>query len=396
MKALQLKQSFNPFFLLLLLCDQAFGQDGVGEEETGHPVVQGVTGISPMKSLLMKKIQRKTVNVNLKKMVAMKNALRKTNMMKKFVSLVESSQKSGEQDFEDTHRSPKFGAARLVYKHLRNPQVEHLSRLRAEEQKEEHWGYTGNTGCDYWGSINHNCLGISQSPINMDSTLMVVEQDSSRTRILFSNYDRVTARSTRLENNGHSVELKVVSGNPTMTGGNLQSEYQLVQLHFHWGDTDHTGSEHTINSRRFPLEMHLLHLALDIPSTQQGGMAVAGFVWDISEEDNPNIEPVIQGIKEIRAAHTDCRMKSEQFRLSSLIAPAVSGSYYSYSGSLTTPGCDEVVQWLLFSTPLTISSRQIAEFRSVLDADGEPIVNNFRPVQPLNDRTVVHYGLHQN
>eukprot|EP00092_Neocalanus_flemingeri_P037331 GFUD01040655.1.p1 GENE.GFUD01040655.1~~GFUD01040655.1.p1 ORF type:complete len:324 (-),score=73.14 GFUD01040655.1:92-1063(-) len=259
-----------------------------------------------------------------------------------------------------------------------------------EEHVEEHWEYTGRTGTEYWGTINENCLGSSQSPINMDPTLMEVEQDRSIARIQFVNYDKVTARSTMLENNGHTVELKVLSGDPTMSGGFLTSEYQLAQLHFHWGDTNSMGSEHTIDRRRFPLEMHLVHLASNIATTQQGGLAVAGFVWEITREDNPHIEAVIAGIKHIRVPHTETHLE-ENFKLSSLILPAVSGPYFSYQGSLTTPGCDEVVQWILFSTPLPISSRQIAAFRSVFDMDGQPIVNNFRPVQPLHDRTVTYY-----
>ena len=72
-----------------------------------------------------------------------------------------------------------------------------------------------------------------------------------------------------------------------------------------------------------------------------------------------------------------------------LIQSSQSGPYYSYEGSLTTPGCDEVVQWVLYSNPLSISSRQLAVFRTILDHNGNPLLQNFRPVQPLNGRTVV-------
>ena len=109
-----------------------------------------------------------------------------------------------------------------------------------------------------------------------------------------------TEDNTELENNGHTVELKVtsfsfqttfhhsycqVTTNPSgarMSGGHLESEYELAQLHFHWGSVDSVGSEHTIDRVPFPLEMHLVHLAKTIDRYQQGGLAVAGFIFKVS------------------------------------------------------------------------------------------------------------------
>ena len=76
-----------------------------------------------------------------------------------------------------------------------------------------------------------------------------------------------------------------------MSGGPLTKPYQLLQLHFHWGGADDRGSEHTIDNKRFPLEMHLVHLAADIkwgvgsatsPKNVEDGLAVAAFLWEVS------------------------------------------------------------------------------------------------------------------
>jgi carbonic anhydrase len=77
------------------------------------------------------------------------------------------------------------------------------------------------------------------------------------------------------------------------------------------------------------------------------------------------------------------------------VAPIGDGetsNYSSYSGSLTTPGCMEVVNWINFITPITISSNQLAQFRALKDGGNQDIVDNFRPVQQLNERTVTFYG----
>ncbi|CAL8378976.1 unnamed protein product [Boreogadus saida] len=47
----------------------------------------------------------------------------------------------------------------------------------------------------------------------------------------------------------------------------------------------------------------------------------------------------------------------EPFVLKELL-PASLGSYYRYTGSLTTPPCSKVVEWILFSRPVYVSYKQ--------------------------------------
>ena len=62
--------------------------------------------------------------------------------------------------------------------------------------------------------------------------------------------------------------------------------------------------------------------------------------------------------------------------------------YTTYSGSLTTPPCSEGVSWINFLTPLKVSARQMATFRTLLKDDGTAIRYNYRGVQLLNNRVV--------
>lgn len=41
------------------------------------------------------------------------------------------------------------------------------------------------------------------------------------------------------------------------------------------------------------------------------------------------------------------------------LLPATLGSYYRYAGSLTTPPCSEIVEWIIFRMPVPISYRQV-------------------------------------
>ena len=51
----------------------------------------------------------------------------------------------------------------------------------------------------------------------------------------------------------------VVSDSTYLRGGGLLGAFKFAHLHFHWGDDETTGSEHTIKGAAYPLEMHLVH-----------------------------------------------------------------------------------------------------------------------------------------
>jgi len=65
-------------------------------------------------------------------------------------------------------------------------------------------------------------------------------------------------------------------------------------------------------------------------------------------------------------------------------------SFYSYDGSLTTPGCTQDVRWFVLAEGGTVSSAAVTRFHQTIslfpDYNGYP--NNNRPVQPLNGRVI--------
>ena len=51
-----------------------------------------------------------------------------------------------------------------------------------------------------------------------------------------------------------SVVLQV-GGGMAVSGGGLPDVYHTIQLHFHWGGPATNGSEHTVDRRRYPMEV---------------------------------------------------------------------------------------------------------------------------------------------
>jgi carbonic anhydrase len=205
-------------------------------------------------------------------------------------------------------------------------------------------------------------------------------------------------------NNGHTVEFKVDLPNEyNFTGGPFgDEEYQFLQLHFHWGSVDTRGSEHTIRGKQFPMEMHMVCINSkyivndtvdDAYLTNPDGVAVLGFMFKLGEKEFVPLMNITDGISGLQSNETATRSDDEpsvplELNLASLFEGVFWRGYYTYSGSFTTPGCNEVVTWVNFKKPIEISKEQLEMYRSLTDSDGKPIVDNFRPTQNIAGRAV--------
>lgn len=73
---------------------------------------------------------------------------------------------------------------------------------------------------------------------------------------------------------------------PYVFGGRLTGEYELEGLHFHWGNKNNLGSEHTFNDVRFPMEMHIIHRNRKYGTTAEAlehrdGLTVLAFFYQV-------------------------------------------------------------------------------------------------------------------
>ena len=141
--------------------------------------------------------------------------------------------------------------------------------------------------------------------------------------------------------------------------------YRLDQYHFH------SPSEHTVDGKHFPMEMHLVHKSAD------GKLAVVG-VFIAEGAHNRAFDPVWANLPAQKGVET--HYPAVKVDVDALL-PAARTSY-RYDGSLTTPPCSEGVSWIVMTTPIELSSEQVAAFTRL-------IKDNNRPVQKLNGRTIL-------
>jgi len=285
-----------------------------------------------------------------------------------------------------------------------------------------HWGYEGVYGASCWGVHYPTCNGLKQSPIDIPAKYGGLFPGAETSPITMSGYARVrfTSLSNSAEhygdgedrvttgifkNNGHTAQLDAESTigatQGILRGGQLAGDYQILQLHFHWGANDARGSEHTVDGKEYPLELHVVHRKVGVPLadlfTTPKSLSVTGFFFEVDKYDNDNtaLAPLTNALEQIIISGSQIDFSTVNFSLVDLLKPvapidgaARSSRYSTYEGSLTTPGCYEVVEWNNFLTPLKVSRAQLKQFRMLDDSDSNDIVDNYRPPLPLNGRTV--------
>jgi carbonic anhydrase len=241
------------------------------------------------------------------------------------------------------------------------------------------WGYDGYKGPLYWGTecapkkVAHAtptpsqmpsaltnvtptptptepdqsyavCLdGVTQSPVS--GTTLNTEETLAQVPITPAN---ATAKVT---NNGHAIELGSLEKGGQPIEGNTElsfngTTYKLKQLHFHCPSEHRRWANGTYQPFN-PMEMHLVH------ESDSGTIAVVG-VFFSAGADNKELQTVLDSVDSGQNTTVD---------ISALLPAANSRSAWFYYGSLTTPSCDQVVNWFVMKQPITASSVQISAFQ---------------------------------
>lgn len=255
--------------------------------------------------------------------------------------------------------------------------------------------------------------GKFQSPINI-VTSNVRYQEFRPISLSGHSHLSIERGTLYAKNTGNTLKM-YVTNNHTLAlveGGPLTVPYKFLEMHFHWGDrlSGNTGSEHTVDGYQYPLEVHMVHKnimddTVDEALQHSNGITVLAFKFEVTQKDtntkdNHGMENLANIAKKFLVKPKSKFDKKKMKKMNWFgdvnvvnFLPVYMDEYFSYRGSLTTGGCEEAVNWIVFKDPLAITSEQLHSFQHLTREDGSQILNNFRETQPVNDRSVYYHGV---
>lgn len=259
---------------------------------------------------------------------------------------------------------------------------------------EEWWTYDGISGPDYWGLLNPEWKlcnrGRRQSPVDIEPSTLLYDPGLEALHV-----DKHKVNGT-IKNTGHSVVFRLDSSSQPITlhGGPLSYKYRVHEILLHYGRTDDKGSEHTVSGHAFPAELQVVGYNYQLyenwtdalPKTQ--GIVTVTLMMKLGNLTNVDLRMLTAHLD--RITHKGQSVNITNISIRGLLPDT--SQFMTYEGSTTMPGCHETVTWIILNKPVYISKAQVFSLRRLMQGDERNpktiLANNFRPPQPLYNRSV--------
>ena len=212
------------------------------------------------------------------------------------------------------------------------------------------WDYEGKRGSLNWGKLDPSfkacSKGREQSPLDI--------RNAHLNKALQPIEFHYIAGPVKLENDGHTVAVRMDPGSYMVAGG---VRYNLVGFDFHHP------SETPVRGKLTDMEIHLMHRSAD------GKLAVVAVRLN---EDTGNPNAVLATLWPHLPAKAGSSEKVTEMVNPGGLLPGDRG-YWTYMGSLTIPPCTEGVRWFVFEQELSISRDQLRAFADLFKVNTRPL-----------------------
>ncbi|XP_059509525.1 carbonic anhydrase-related protein 10a isoform X3 [Stegostoma tigrinum] len=135
---------------------------------------------------------------------------------------------------------------------------------------------------------------------------------------------------------------------------------------------------------------HELYTNITEASKSPNGLVVVSIFIKVSDTANPFLNRMLN-----RDTITRITYKNDAYLLQGLNIEGLypeTPSFITYEGSMTVPPCHETVTWIIMNKPIYVTRMQMHSLRLLSQNQPSQIFlsmsDNFRPVQPLNNRCI--------
>lgn len=227
--------------------------------------------------------------------------------------------------------------------------------------------------------------GQEQTPIDVPAknSIKVTQSYGELIKLLRSEYNVVNGRDFTNHGNLKWVMDLTGVGSLYVMKNNITYKYDMANIHMH------IYSEHTFKGALADMEFHIVHMkdtawlkaqgVTDDPDKRNAAL-VLGTMWKAKGEvDNPDIAK-LNWATGAMVYGLDFNSWANKTR-----------NFWHYEGGLTTPGCNEFVNWVLYDGYNYMSNSQFESLKAQVMAVYP--MGNGRTTKPLNKRKLWYVNM---